>query len=169
MSLDVRRLLDLEEIRALKYAYFRCVDTKDWAGVEACFVPEATASYPSATCADRAGIIAFLSESIFPELVTMHHGHHPEIQLDAGYTGGVGDTASGTWHLHDKVFAPAFDYALEGAALYADTYLRTAQGWRMTHTGYQRLYESTWSTKDVPGLTFEQGAISRGQPRPDAE
>ena len=54
---DLRMLLDLEEIRQLKYAYFRCLDTKDWDGVAACFVPEATASYPSQECADRDAIL----------------------------------------------------------------------------------------------------------------
>ncbi|WP_442940154.1 nuclear transport factor 2 family protein [Nocardioides sp. B-3] len=91
---DLRRLLDLEEIRQLKYAYFRCVDTKDWPGVAACFVPEATAAYPTRECADRDAIPEFLTSSLVPDLITMHHGHHPEIHVD-------GDEATGTWHLHD--------------------------------------------------------------------
>lgn len=154
MSADVTRLLDLEEIRLLKHRYFRAIDTKDWSLVESCFVPAATASYPQQECANRDAIIAFLSSSMTPDLVTMHHGHHPEITLD-------GDSATGVWYLHDKVFAPAFDFALEGAAVYTDRYQRTDDGWRMTHTGYERVYESTWSTKDS-SFTLEQGRISRG-------
>jgi hypothetical protein len=150
---DLRLLLDLEEIRQLKYAYFRCIDTKDWAGIADCFVPEATASYPTQDCADRDAILAFLTSSLVPDLVTMHHGHHPEIRVD-------GDEATGTWYLHDKVFATAYDFALEGAALYEDRYLRTPEGWRMTHTGYERLFETTTGTT---GLKVEQGARSRGE------
>jgi uncharacterized protein (TIGR02246 family) len=150
---DLRMLLDLEEIRQLKHAYFRCLDTKDWDGVASCFVPEATASYPTQECAGRDEILAFLTASLVPDLVTMHHGHHPEIRVD-------GDEATGTWYVHDRVFAVARDTALEGAALHEDRYLRTPDGWRMTHTGDERIFESTSSTA---GLTLRQGARSRGE------
>lgn len=156
---DLRLLLDLEEIRQLKYAYFRCVDTKDWDGIAACFVPEATATYPNQDCDGRDAILAFLTASLFPDLVTMHHGHHPEIRVD-------GDEATGTWHLHDQVYAPAFDFALEGSALYEDRYVRTCAGWRMTHTGYRRIFEKTVS---ATGVTIEQGALSRGETAEAAE
>jgi len=149
---DLRMLLDLEEIRQLKFAYLRCLDTKDWDGVAACFVPDATASYPDQDCADRAAILEFLTASLVPALVTMHHGHHPEIHVD-------GDEAHGTWYLHDRVYAPAHDFALEGAALHEDRYVRTHDGWRMAHTGYERIFETTTSTA---GLTIKQGARSRG-------
>lgn len=149
----LRLLLDLEEIRQLKYAYFRCVDTKDWDGIVACFVPEATATYPTQDCVGRDAILTFLTTSMFPDLVTMHHGHHPEIRVD-------GDEATGTWHLHDQVYAPAFDFALEGSALYEDRYVRTSAGWRMAHTGYRRLFEKTVSAAVV---TIKQGALSRGE------
>lgn len=152
-------LLDIEHIRQLKYRYFRHVDTKDWDGVASCFVPEATAGYPQRECGSRDEIIAFLSESMVPDLVTMHHGHHPEITLD-------GDRATGTWYLHDKVMVAAYDFGLEGAAIYTDRYVRTDApdlgGWRMSHTGYQRVFEATWSLSAVPGFTVAQGDISRG-------
>lgn len=155
---DLRRLLDLEEIRQLKYAYFRCVDTKDWPGVEGCFVPSATASYPGQDCADRDAILAFLTSSLVPDLVTMHHGHHPEIRVR-------GDAATGTWYLHDQVYAPAVDFALEGAALYEDRYVRTHGGWKMSHTGYERIFEKTGT---LSGATVKQGDRSRGEgPAPD--
>lgn len=157
---DLRRLLDLEEIRQLKYAYFRCVDTKDWEGVGACFVPEATASYPGQTCADLGEIVEFLSGSMFPGLITMHHGHHPEIRFEEMADQDGADRANGTWYLHDKVFAPEFNWALEGTALYEDRYVRTPAGWRMIHTGYERMFESTWTTGD--GFRLKQGNRSRG-------
>jgi hypothetical protein len=137
-------------IRQLKYRYFRLLDTKDWSGLEQCFALEATASYPQRECADRDEIMRFLTESMTPDLITMHHGHHPEITVD-------GTTATGIWYLHDKVFAPAFDFALEGAALYRDTYECVDGEWLITHTGYQRIFESTWSTKDAPGWQIKQG------------
>lgn len=154
-SPDPTRLLDLEEIRRLKYRYFRALDTKDWALVEECFTPNATAAYPQQDCGSRDEIVGFLSGAMTPDLVTMHHGHHPEIDVE-------GDRAAGRWYLHDKVLAPAYRFCLEGAAIYADDYVRTADGWLMSHTGYQRLYESSWSMDDLAGFRLEQGAISRG-------
>lgn len=148
-------LLDVEQIKVLKARYFRCLDTKDWDGVASCFTPEATASYPQQACGSRDEIIAFLSTSMFAGLVSMHHGHHPEIEVD-------GDTATGTWYLHDKVFVPDFDFALEGAAIYSDRYARTDDGWRMTHTGYERIFETTWKPSDPTSYKVEQGRISRG-------
>lgn len=148
-------LLDLESIRQLKYRYFRAVDTKDWPLVEACFTPGATAAYPQQACASREEIMAFLSGAMTPEMVTVHQGHHPEITVD-------GDVATGRWYLHDKVLVPSYRFCLEGAALYTDDYVRGDGGWLMTHTGYERLYESTWSMDDVAGFRLEQGAISRG-------
>lgn len=149
-------LLDLERIRQLKYRYFRFLDTKDWDGVASCFVPGATAAYPQRECGSRDEIVSFLREAMVPDLVSMHHGHHPEIELD-------GDSATGRWYLHDKVMVVPYDFALEGAAIYTDRYVRTDDGWQMAHTGYERIFETTWSLSAVPGLRVSQGEISRGR------
>lgn len=149
-------LLDIEHIKQLKHRYFRFVDTKNWEGVASCFVPDATAGYPQQECGSRDEIIAFLSSSMVPDMVSMHQGHHPEITVD-------GDTATGVWYLHDKVFLPAFDFALEGAAIYTDSYVRTDAGWLKTRTAYDRMFESTWKISAVEGFRLKQGDISRGQ------
>ncbi|UUZ60918.1 nuclear transport factor 2 family protein [Nocardioides sp. B-3] len=59
-----------------------------------------------------------------------------------------------------RVYAPAHDFALEGAALYSDRYVRTPDGWRMSHTGYERIFEKTRTPGDA---TIQQGARSRGE------
>ena len=38
---DIERLVAVEEIRQLKARYFRCMDTKDWAGLTDVFAPDA--------------------------------------------------------------------------------------------------------------------------------
>ena len=38
---ELERLTALEEIRKLKARYFRALDTKDWAGLQALFLPDA--------------------------------------------------------------------------------------------------------------------------------
>ena len=37
---QVQRLLDIEAIKSLKARYFRCMDCKDWDGLEQCFTED---------------------------------------------------------------------------------------------------------------------------------
>lgn len=155
-------LLDLERIRMLKHRYFRFVDTKDWDGVASCFVPEATAAYPDQACASRDEIVAFLSTAMVPGLVSLHQGHHPEISLD-------GEVATGIWYLHDKIFVPAYEFNLEGSAFYTDRYVRRDGQWLMTHTGYERVFETSWKTGDPTSFKIKQGDVSKGRAVVEAE
>lgn len=139
---------DLEAIKRLKYRYLRTLDTKDWAGFEGCFLPEATADYNGLTFADRAALVDYMVANLGEGLITLHQVHHPEIDID-------GDTARGVWYLQDKVIVPAFDFMLEGAAFYDDTYVRTPEGWRVSHTGYRRTYELTYNLADLPGAVVK--------------
>ncbi|MFN2377271.1 MAG: nuclear transport factor 2 family protein [Candidatus Binatia bacterium] len=70
-----------------------------------------------------------------PRVVSMHHGHHPEIE----FTGA--DTARGTWYLEDKILFLDANTVLRGAAFYGDEYLRVDGQWRIHATGYERTFE----------------------------
>jgi SnoaL-like domain len=77
------QLLAIEEIKQLKSRYFRCMDTKDWAGFEAVFAPDASVDYtpPGADSADwsasgRERIVEFVRRIVEPA-ITVHHGHCP--------------------------------------------------------------------------------------------
>jgi hypothetical protein len=88
-------------------------------------------------------------------MVTLHQGHHPEIDVfDDG-------TAAGTWYLSDKVFVPAYDFALAGTALYEDRYRRVEGEWRISHTGSVRIYEERRKHSSGDLVSFK----SRFQPR----
>ena len=136
---------DLTAISQLKYRYLRTLDTKDWDGFEACFLPEATGDYNGLVFVDRAALVTYMRDNLGEGLITLHQVHHPEITVE-------GDTATGRWYLQDKVIVPAFSFMLEGAAFYEDRYTRTPEGWRVAHTGYRRTYEMTYDLKDLPGL-----------------
>ena len=142
---------DHEQIRQLKYRYLRTLDLKEWDAFEQCFVPEATGDYDGLAFEDRAALVAFMRENMGPTLISMHHAHHPEIEVD-------GDAATGTWYLEDKVLVPDLDYALEGAAFYSDRYVRTPDGWRIAHTGYRRTFEVSMSTRDLASYTVKRGS-----------
>ncbi len=143
-------LVELEKIRQLKYRYLRCVDLKLWEEIGDVFTPDATADYgtPSAgrpldlKC--REDIVAFLRDSLGNGIITLHAAGQPEIQID-GYE------ATGTWRFTDMVLAVDFRVVISGAAFYEDRYLRGDDGqWRISHTGYVRLFESTMSLDDWP-------------------
>jgi hypothetical protein len=146
---------DHDAIRALKYAYLRSLDLKRWDEFESLFVPEATGSYAELSFGSRAEIVDYMRRNLTADLITFHQAHHPEIVVD-------GDTARATWYLHDKVFVPAYDVAIEGAAFYDDRMVRTSEGWRFSHVGYRRTFESSWTMSAVPGWSFEVGTAYDG-------
>lgn len=138
-------LSDSEQIARLKYRYLRCLDTKAWDDFEGCFVPEATGDYNGLVFADRDALVSYMRTNLGEGMWTMHQVHHPEIDVD-------GDTATGRWYLQDKVLVEAHKFMLEGAAIYEDRYMRTADGWRVGHTGYRRTWEMHYDLADLPGL-----------------
>jgi len=142
-------LVELEQIKRLKYRYLRCLDQKRWDEMELCFVPEATAAYSGGKYAfeGRDAILAFLRRSMGAEsFLSSHRVHHPEIEL----TGE--DTASGVWALEDVVIEEQWQITIRGAAFYEDRYVKRDGRWQILHTGYLRTYEEIFPRKDLPGL-----------------
>jgi hypothetical protein len=129
---------DLEAIRQLKYRYFRALDLKDWDTLGETLTEDATTAYDSGRYAfeGRAAILEFLRGALGSRrMISMHHGHHPEIELT-----GEG-TARGTWYLEDKVYFLDANTVLRGAAFYSDEYVKVAGAWKIRATGYERTFE----------------------------
>jgi hypothetical protein len=144
MQTDAERLIAIEEIKALKARYFRCMDTKDWAGLEAVFAADAMfdmrgEAADQSKAADGlvigAGPIAAFIRAAVETLVTVHHGHMPEITLTSP------TTASGLWAMEDVLRWPEGTplKTLHGYGHYHETYTRTAQGWRIQSSRLSRL------------------------------
>ena len=91
-----------------------------------------------------------MRESMPANVLTEHRVTHPEIDVD-------GDEASGVWYLQDRVIVPDFNFMLYGAAFYNDRYRRTADGWRISATSYQRTYEVNMSTESITGFKVNPG------------
>jgi hypothetical protein len=141
---------DVEAVIGLKHAYLRCLDLKLWAEFELLFVPEATGAYAGLDFGSRSDLVGYLRSTLTADMITLHQAHHPEVAVE-------GDRATAVWYLHDKVFVPAYDVAIEGAAFYRDRCVRTSEGWRFAHVGYERTYEATWTMSSAPGWTFKVG------------
>ena len=129
---------DLLAIQNLKYAYFRHLDLKEFQELGDLLTDDVTAAYGDAPTPlqGRDAVVSFLTEAMSSlAMVTVHHGHHPEIDVsDDG-------TATGTWYLLDRVILLEHDLEIGGTAFYEDTYVRTEGGWRISHTGYRRVFE----------------------------
>ena len=143
-------LVEIERIRRLKYRYLRCVDLKRWDEIGDVFTTDATADYgtPSAgrplNLTSRDEIVEFLRGSLGNDIITLHSAGQPEIDVDT-------DTATGTWRFEDTVIATKYKVVITGAAFYEDRYRRCDDGaWRISHTGYQRIYEASMSLDDLP-------------------
>ncbi|MCB0987463.1 MAG: nuclear transport factor 2 family protein [Microthrixaceae bacterium] len=130
-------LAEIHRIHQLKYRYLRYLDLKEWDELGGCFVAEATASYASAPELDgREAIIGFLRDAMSSTtLLTSHKVHHPEITLLES------ERASGIWALDDRVLVLDAGIEIAGAAFYQDEYVRTSDGWLISHTGYRRVFE----------------------------
>ncbi len=141
---------DRENIERVKYRYLRALDTKHWADFADTLTEDVVGAYGSSVgeehhFTDRDALVEYMRASLPANVITEHRVTHPEIVVD-------GDSATGTWYLQDRVIVADFDFMLIGAAFYEDTYRRTADGWKIASTGYQRTYEATMSLK---GLDFK--------------
>ena len=151
---DVNDLIECRAIEALKYRYMRAVDSKDWDLLASTLEPDVTAVYGARlSFTNAAELVRMLSGLMDDSKITVHHLHHPEIEID-------GDTATGTWALMDRVIRTKERTMLEGAAIYRDRYRRGADGvWRISRTTYRRLYESEVSLNDLPTFTLTAGLV----------
>ena len=132
------RLGDLEAIRAVKYAYLRLLDCKQFEELGLLLTDDVTTAYQSGALRHqgRQEVVAFLQRSLGDGgVVTMHNCHHPEIRFHGD------DEATGTWYLEDLVIAPHQDFELHGSAIYSDRYRRVDGAWLISHTGYDRIFE----------------------------
>ncbi|HVJ99163.1 MAG TPA: nuclear transport factor 2 family protein [Acidimicrobiia bacterium] len=125
---------DVEAIKQLKARYFRTMDTKDWPGMRAVFTDDVVMDTSESgggviTGADE--FIAFLSETL-ADVVTVHHGHMPEIEITSP------TTATGIWSMEDMLRWPN-GMELHGYGHYHETYAKTDEGWRIASTKLTRL------------------------------
>ena len=97
---DIKRLIALEEIKALMARRVRCLDEKDWAGFGACYTDDAvsysftSADKPEDTVVGGEAIAARVAKTL-AGVTTVHQLHTPEIEILSE------DRASGIWPLND--------------------------------------------------------------------
>lgn len=142
MNDAIQALLEIEAIRQLKYRYFRAVDCHDWPLLASCLAEDCTTWLDSGKYRFN-GRDAFVGELRKllddPPLLTLHQGHHPEIELLSA------DRAKGLWYLEDYVISQAQNWLLRGTAYYQDEYVKRDGRWQILSTGYDRVFEAVTS------------------------
>jgi hypothetical protein len=157
MTTDVERLLAIEDIKQLKARYFRTMDTKDWDGFQAVFAADAVLDCRHAMYSrDPTSGSAIYGGKVIPEgeaviearltkgaenirkeveasvgcMITVHHGHMPEIEITSP------TTARGVWAMEDVLRGPP------------GWYLETLTGYGHYHETYERL-DGRWYIKSL--------------------
>jgi hypothetical protein len=144
---------DIHDITQVKYRYLRGLDTKDWELFATVFVPDVTGDYNGLKFTNADALVEYMRTNMPEGMLTLHQAHHPEITVD-------GDTAVGHWYLYDKVIVEAFKFVLEGAAFYTDHYVRTPDGWKLSHTGYVRTWQQQYSLEDLPSMKIDGPGVA---------
>ncbi|MFC9788269.1 nuclear transport factor 2 family protein [Rhodococcus sp. NPDC127528] len=147
-------LAAIEDVRQLKYRYFRTLDLKLWDEFADTLAEDVVAEYGTHALTDplafegREALAGFMRQTLGPSITTVHVASHPEITV-------TGDSAVGSWCFEDTVIVPDANSQIRGAGYYRDAYRRDRDGrWRITRTSYTRIYESLISLDDMPSHRF---------------
>jgi len=145
-------LAAIEEIKRLKYRYFRTLDLKLWDEFGDCLAEDVVARYGTQAMDqplhddNRDDVVKFMSDNLGTGIITIHVANHPEIDVE-------GETATGSWAFEDTVIVPDFKVQIRGGGYYVDTYRKDADGaWRIASTQYERIYEAMTSLDDTPSF-----------------
>ena len=126
---------DFEAIKQLKARYFRTLDTKDWSGFRQVFADDVvvdTTESGGGVVAGADDFVAFLRDTL-ADVVTVHHGHMPEITLTSS------NTATAIWAMQDFLRWPD-GTTLHGYGHYHEAYERPGDEWRIKALRLTRLH-----------------------------
>ncbi len=141
---DIEKLLAIESIKQTKARYFRGIDTKDWQLFATAFAPDAQLDVraesrnPDYLFNDRDAIAGFVSKSL-DGMITVHHGHMPEIDFTSDSSANVIWAMEDLlWKKDDAVQKP-FNH-LNGWGHYIETYRKVGSDWLIQTTMLKRLH-----------------------------
>ena len=145
---DVQRLMDMEAVRQLKHAYFRCIDTANFAELATLFHEDVSVDFVGGTyewkLKGRDEYLESIQKSFTSQAVGHHNGHHPEIQM-------LSETeATGIWYLTDNMWILSGNFFTTGTAVYWDRYVKQDGRWLIKDTKYRRIYEINRKLEENP-------------------
>ncbi|CAA0116668.1 Bile acid 7-alpha dehydratase [Halioglobus japonicus] len=160
---DIQRLMDIEAIKQLKYAYFRCVDTANLEELGTLFHEDVTVHFRGGNyewnLQGREEYVNGIGQSFSTEAVGQHNAHHPEIQI-------LSETeATALWYLADNMWILNHNAKTHGTALYWDRYLKVDGKWLIRETNYERIYEINDVLEKRPNLSSHYLGVHGTEPQ----
>jgi SnoaL-like domain len=144
-------LEDIELIKQLKHRYWRCIDTAAIDELRECFIENASYSFIGGSYQvvfeGREKFLEFMRQVNSGDFISSHVGSHPEITVLTA------TTAAGVWNMLDNSWDLRRMVLTRGQAVCSDRYVKVEDGWKISHTGYSRIYEVVEEIKERPKLT----------------
>ncbi|MDE0931451.1 MAG: nuclear transport factor 2 family protein [Halioglobus sp.] len=160
---DIQRLMDIEAIKQLKHAYFRCVDTANLEELATLFHDDVTVHFSGGNyewkLQGKHEYVTSIGQSFTTEAVGQHNAHHPEIQI-------LSDTeATALWYLADNMWILNHNFKTHGTALYWDRYLKVDGRWLIKDTNYERIYEINDALEERPKFSSHYLGVHGTKPK----
>jgi hypothetical protein len=145
---QVRRLVDIEAIKTLKYRYFRFMTHRDYDALERLLTDDVETSYSDGKYSfdDRAKLIQFLRDSMTESEgnIVYWMAGMPEIEITSE------TTATGIWAFFHYHFMSKTEKVNELLAYYSDEYRKVDGEWRIHRTGYSPVIDRFIPRDAVP-------------------
>jgi hypothetical protein len=129
---DLKKLIAIEDLKAMKARYLRYVDGKEWDKFESLFVPDATFDAPELGGELVRGTRKWrkFTEDFLANAVSIHHVYAPEITITSD------TTANGIWIMDDTLLwengeSPTGFKQIRGWGHYYETYVKMNGAWLM--------------------------------------
>lgn len=144
-------LEEIELIRRLKYRYWRAIDMGHIDEVRELVTEDIRVDYVGGSyrwqMQGRDNFLGSLAQAFNAQAISVHTGHHPEIDVLTP------TTAKGVWYLTDTFINLTENIVTEGSALYRDEYLKVDGLWRIKVSTYERIYERVERLAQKPNIT----------------
>jgi SnoaL-like domain len=160
---DIQRLMDMEAIRQLKYAYFRCVDTANLEELATLLHDDVSVHFKGGSYEwnfqGKQEYVDNIAMAFSTQAVGQHNAHHPEIQI-------LSETeATALWYLEDNMWILNHNAKTYGTAIYWDRYHKVDGRWLIKDTRYERVYEINEMLAEAPGLSSHYLGVHGGEPQ----
>jgi hypothetical protein len=147
---DIQRLMDIEAIKQLKHAYFRCIDTANTEELGTLFHEDVLVHFKGGNYEwklnGRQEYVDNIGTAFSNQAIGHHNGHHPEIQMLSA------TEATGIWYLADNMWILNHNAFTTGTAVYWDRYIKRDGRWLIRETRYERIYEINETLENAPQL-----------------
>ena len=145
---DVRQLRALEDIKQLKYRYFRAMTFSDYDLLKGTLTADVVTSYSDGEYVfeDREKLLTFLIDSHDPnaKVIAYWMAGMPELTLTSE------STATGIWAMYHYFYSRGHEFVDEMFVYYDDEYRLEDGTWKISRTGYQRVINQILNRKDMP-------------------